>query len=227
MGVPCSGSRAGQGRQPGICLLTVGSCRRPEGLARGPSVCSRRKRLTCWLMRRMAISFRSVNSWKADSMTLVCVSVGLSARRSSCWSCPACTDDMFPLSASEDAASQIVWSFPIPSVYFPHVLRREHASCLPSLGPFVSKKDLLESTIKKFFFWCWSTCPIPARSRPVMESYRVSTHSQQHLMLLRCRRPWAKPEPARVEEELTSSPITANRLRSFRLTWLDISRGLD
>jgi hypothetical protein len=67
--------------------------------------------------------------------------------------------------------------FPCPLRLFPYTLRREHASRLPSLGPFVSKTDLLESTIRKFFFWCWSTCPIPARSRPVMESYRVSIHS--------------------------------------------------
>jgi len=42
-----------------------------------------------------------------------------------------------------------------------------------SLRFFISSRlarKILASTTRKFFFWSWVMCPIPARSNPVTES---------------------------------------------------------
>lgn len=88
MGALCLGSQGEQGKQPDICPRQGGSARRPansSGLdSRGAAVSDssmhaasddiKHDQLTCWLINRMAMSFRSVKSSKADSITLVCVS---------------------------------------------------------------------------------------------------------------------------------------------------------
>lgn len=80
--------------QPDICRQRAGSARQPGDWSARSSITKRgdashdvgtahkpcgRDRLTCWLISRMAISFRSVKSSNADSITLVCVSDARSA----------------------------------------------------------------------------------------------------------------------------------------------------
>ena len=85
----------------------------------------------------MAISFRSVNSWKAASIVDTCVSKGI---------------------------HKCEWSE-----------RNER-------GLYV-----LASTTRKFFFWCSLICPIPARRRPVIESYKREMVSTSDGLQLTCR----------------------------------------
>ena len=141
MGSPCLEFQARQGKPPDTDLLFHGSCLLPISMASDKCYMTLAtvfpiisgfggRTLTCWLMRRIAISGRSVNSWKAASITVVGVSVRVVTRR----------------------ARQPFGGRDIQSVEPKNF------------------KNVLASTIRKFFFCCGLMCPIPANSNPVIES---------------------------------------------------------